>query len=256
MKIIGHRGAAGLALENTLPSLELARLLGVDAIEIDVRMTQDKKLVLCHDADMSHISDSNSKVSELTLEELSKIRLRDGQSVVPSLRQALRVVEDTPVIIELKQGECTEPLLKVLKDFPNLDVTIVSFKLNELKKLHQQDPTLKLYGLEQTKPFEIIQWAHKTKLNGVGLNFWLLNPLTYVLIKRLNLDIYAYTLNSRLLVKFVQLLYPNVAICTDHPEWFIKHPWLTLRSNASFKQSKRQVRQPPKPKVVNPLNSK
>ena len=65
MKIIGHRGAAGLALENTLPSLELARLLGVHAIEFDVRKTKDNRLVLCHDADLSDISNSDAKVRSL-----------------------------------------------------------------------------------------------------------------------------------------------------------------------------------------------
>ena len=56
MKIIGHRGAAGLALENTLPGIELARLLGVDAIEIDVRKTKDNQLILCHDADLKRVA--------------------------------------------------------------------------------------------------------------------------------------------------------------------------------------------------------
>ncbi len=62
MKIIGHRGVAGLALENTLPGLELARLLGVDAIEFDVRMTNDEHIVLCHDNSLSRVADSSEKL--------------------------------------------------------------------------------------------------------------------------------------------------------------------------------------------------
>lgn len=234
MKIISHRGAAGLALENTLPSLELARLLGVEAIEFDVRKTADNQLVLCHDADLSDISSSDAKIRDLTLKQLQKIVLNDEQSIVPSLRAALKMTGDIPVLIELKQTGCAEALIDVLKDFPNTQVSIVSFKLDELAYLRRLKPSLKLYGLEKTKPFDIIQFARELKLDGVGLNFWLLNPLTYWLAKRHKLDVYVYTVNNKLLGRFIGLLYPDVAVCTDHPEWFIKHPYLRLRSNRSW----------------------
>ena len=230
MKIIGHRGAAGLALENTLPSLELARLLGVDAIEFDVRRTKDNRLVLSHDADLGDVSENDVKVHELTLRELQKIVLNDEQSRTPSLREALRMTGDIPVLIELKEAGCAELLLEELKDFPDIDVTVVSFKLDELAHLRKLRPKLRLYGLERTKPFDIIQYARELNLDGVGLNFWLLNPLTYWLAKRYSLDIFVYTVNSRLLGNFIGLLYPDVAVCTNHPEWFIKHPYLKLRA--------------------------
>lgn len=230
MKIIGHRGAAGLALENTLPSLELARLLGVDAIEFDVRRTKDDKLVLCHDNDLDDISDTDIKVGQATLKQLKKVILSDEQSVTPTLREALKMTGNVPVLIELKEAGCAELLLEVLADFPETDVTVVSFKLDELAYLRKLRPKMKLYGLERTKPFDIIQFARELQLNGVGLNFWLLNPLTYWLAKRYHLDIFVYTVNSRLLGSFIGLLYPDVAICTNHPEWFIKHPYLKMRA--------------------------
>lgn len=234
MKIIGHRGAAGLALENTLPSIELARLLGVDAIEIDVRMTKDGALVVCHDADLSDVSDSDAKISQVALKDLQKITLSDGQSHVPTLKQALRMAGNATVFIELKQNGCAEKLLQDLRDFPDIDAAVLSFKLDELAVLRRLDPKLTLYGLERTKPFDIIQFAKELQLNGVGLNFWLLNPLTYWLAKRHNLKIFVYTVNSRLLGRFIGLLYPEVAVCTNHPEWFIKHPYLRLRANRNW----------------------
>lgn len=229
MKIIGHRGVSGLALENTLPSLELARLLGVDAIEFDVRKTKDGALVLCHDSDLDRISSLSTKVSELTLNELQQVTLNDGQSMVPTLEQALKMTLKTPVVIELKESECVEKLLEILKKFPDIDITVASFKLNELTKLRNLAPHLKLVGLERTKPFEIIQSARARKLNGVGMNYWLLNPFTYWLIKRRKLSVYVFTVNNRFIGKFLSFFYPQAAICTNHPEWFIKHPWLRLR---------------------------
>jgi len=44
--ITGHRGAAGLAPENTLASIQLAIELGVDRIEIDVQQTKDNKIIV------------------------------------------------------------------------------------------------------------------------------------------------------------------------------------------------------------------
>ncbi len=231
MKIIGHRGVSGLALENTLPSLELARLLGVDAIEFDIRKTKDGVLVLCHDADLSRISDNNAKVTALSFKELQKIVLNDGQSRVPTLEEALKMTGKIPVIIDVKQASCSEELSKVLKKFSNRDITVASFKLNELTYLRSQNLNIKLVGLERTKPFDIIHFATQRKLDGVGLNFWLLNPLTYLMIRRRQLSLFVYTVNSRLIGKAIALLYPEAAICTDHPEWFIKHPWLRLRKS-------------------------
>lgn len=243
MKIIGHRGAAGLALENTLPSIELARLLGVDAIEFDVRKTKDNQLVLVHDADMDNVSKSNAKVGDLTLKQLKKIKLKDEHSNVPTLQEALSMAGDTPVIIELKSSDCAELLLKTLGNYHRDRITVASFKLDELARLRSLDPEIRLFALERTNPFEIIQLALRLNLTGIGLNFWLLNPLTYVLAKRHKLELFVYTLNSRILGHFVKFLYPDTAVCTDHPEWYIKHPWLKLRSSGFEKPVKITRRQ-------------
>src|SRR5260370_38201699 len=49
MKVIGHRGAASLAPENTFAGFDMALAMGVDGIETDVQRTKDGKLVLYHD---------------------------------------------------------------------------------------------------------------------------------------------------------------------------------------------------------------
>lgn len=47
--VIGHRGAAGHAVENTIASMDAALRLGANAIEIDLCMTRDSAIVLWHD---------------------------------------------------------------------------------------------------------------------------------------------------------------------------------------------------------------
>jgi glycerophosphoryl diester phosphodiesterase len=223
MKVIGHRGAAGLTLENTLASFELAKLLGTEIIELDVRLTKDHQIVVCHDSDLERISPSNKKVADLTYAQLEKILLYDYRSRVPLLTDVLKLLGSTRIIIELKDVGMAQPLLEILDKFYTSNATIASFKLDQLALLKNLRPELKLYGLERTKPFDIIHLARILKLDGIGLNFWLLNPLTYWMAKRANLEIFVYTVNNRYLGRFLNWFYRDIAICTDHPEWFVKH---------------------------------
>src|SRR5688572_24541331 len=49
----GHRGARGLAPENTLPAFERALALGVDTLELDVGVTRDGVVVVGHDPSLN-----------------------------------------------------------------------------------------------------------------------------------------------------------------------------------------------------------
>ena len=49
IKIIAHRGASGLAPENTLGAFKIAIELGADMIELDIRPTKDQKAIVFHD---------------------------------------------------------------------------------------------------------------------------------------------------------------------------------------------------------------
>ena len=52
VEVIGHRGAAGYEPENTIRSFKKAIAFGVDTIELDVRLTKDKKLIVLHDQEL------------------------------------------------------------------------------------------------------------------------------------------------------------------------------------------------------------
>jgi glycerophosphoryl diester phosphodiesterase len=220
-KIIGHRGAAGLELENTATSLERAVNLSIYAVELDVRLTNDKKLVLCHDGDLIDMAEDTRKISNFTLAELQKIELKDGSQLL-TLHEALKITQDNLTIVEIKDNGSARLVLDELKKFPNSKFIVASSKLEELALMRNLAPDLPLYVVEHTKPIESIHFARQLKLNGIALNFWLLNPLTYWYALRSGLSIYVYTLNSKFLTKLVWKLYPEIAVCTDHPEWFVR----------------------------------
>ncbi len=217
MKIIGHRGAAGLELENTLASLRRAKELGVDGIEFDVRLTADRQLVLCHDADLSRVSNSSVKIAEATLAELKTIKLRNGETV-PTLDEALATVGDTWAIVEAKVGDCLDELLEVLDRWPDAHLTIASFDHSFATALEKRRPDLSVYLAERTRMTEIISMVRQAKADGMDLNAWLLNPLTYWLAKRHKLELMVFTINHPLVARFILALYPDVFICTDYPD--------------------------------------
>lgn len=84
-KIIGHRGLAGLAPENTLAAFRAASLLGLSWVEFDVMLSGDGNLVLIHDETVDRTTNGTGYVAELTLEELQ--RLDAGSWYDPKFRQ-------------------------------------------------------------------------------------------------------------------------------------------------------------------------
>lgn len=70
--VIGHRGAAAHAPENTLAGFRTARALGCTWIEFDVRLTADNVLVVCHDDELERTTGGRGRISRSTLAEIRK----------------------------------------------------------------------------------------------------------------------------------------------------------------------------------------
>jgi glycerophosphoryl diester phosphodiesterase len=220
-KIIGHRGAAALALENSKASLEAAIKHKVDVIEFDVRLTKDERLVVLHDSTTRRVAATEHDLHELTAAEASEIELHNGQRLM-SLDEALDIVGSKPIIIDIKDSDSVEELITVLERHPKARFGFASLHHNELRLMRQAFPEAPVYVLEHFSPVEIIQSARHIHATGIGLNKWLMNPLTYLLAKRHNLELYLYTVNAPWLMRFLLRLYPGISICTDNPKRLIR----------------------------------
>ncbi|MBD2847046.1 hypothetical protein IDH44_17755 [Paenibacillus sp. IB182496] len=69
-RILAHRGASAYAPENTMAAFELARRMGAGALELDVQLTKDGRLVVIHDLTIDRTSDGSGRVMDMTLDEL------------------------------------------------------------------------------------------------------------------------------------------------------------------------------------------
>lgn len=73
MKLIGHRGARREAPENTLAGFRHLRGLGVRAVEFDIQVSADGKLVIIHDPDLERTTSGKGSVSEYLATELAEL---------------------------------------------------------------------------------------------------------------------------------------------------------------------------------------
>ena len=122
--VIGHRGAAAVRPENTLPSFEHAIDLGVDALEFDVRITADGVAVVHHDASTARTCGDDLLIERSTIEQLRRLDAATTftgvyapvtQTVIPLLDEVLALTRDMPVIIECKTVDAAPAVLWALR---------------------------------------------------------------------------------------------------------------------------------------------
>lgn len=129
---IGHRGAAGYEPENTIRSFIKAIKLGADAIEFDVRLSADKKVVIIHDATLDRTTNGRGLVNNFTHEELRRFDAGKGEKI-PTLEQVFGVLgKGNPwgwkpsFHIELKETGIGTEVLSLIKRYHFIDSVIVS----------------------------------------------------------------------------------------------------------------------------------
>ena len=100
--VVGHRGAMGHALENTIESVKKAIELNVDGIEIDVFKSKNGEIVVYHDPFLSRLSNSNAFIEQISLDSIKNVELNGGLSI-PTLKEVIDVVPEKIFLnIELK----------------------------------------------------------------------------------------------------------------------------------------------------------
>lgn len=111
--VIGHRGAARHAPENTLAGLRAAASLGVTCVEFDVRLTRDGVPVLFHDETVERTTNGRGRLGALTPAQIRRLDAgawfgpRFTGEPVPTLAQAIAVLAESGLAanIELKPDE-------------------------------------------------------------------------------------------------------------------------------------------------------
>lgn len=150
--VIGHRGAAAHAPENTIPSIREAMARNADAIEIDLRRTKDGEIVAMHDETVDRTTDGSGRVGEHTLADLKRLdaggwfdpAYRDTR--IPTLGEVLDAVPgSTTLILEIKGGNSTYPeaiprIIEIVRERARENVILKSFAVEDIREFRRLAP--------------------------------------------------------------------------------------------------------------------
>ena len=149
LAIVGHRGASGEAPENTLGSINLGWRQAADAVEIDVHLTGDGRIVSFHDASTLRITGEDHRISETSLSVLQRLdagRWKGEEWVgekIPTLEEVLATIpEGKHLYVEVKCGtEIVPEMVRVLEtQSAKEQVILISFHLEVLAELKRALP--------------------------------------------------------------------------------------------------------------------
>src|SRR5881409_2357553 len=70
--VFAHRGGSGLAPENTMAAFDNGLALGADGLELDVRFSRDRVVVVHHDQMLDRTTSLRGEVSAFTADELAR----------------------------------------------------------------------------------------------------------------------------------------------------------------------------------------
>ena len=133
MKIYGHRGAKGVAMENSLAGFQLAASQGIDRFELDVRLSSDGQLMVVHDEKLKRLANSKLSVSKSSAQILSSTILNGTQQGIPTLEQ---VVAACPNVVhwqfEIKtlstNSGFLQPMAQLIEHFQLQDKVVITSK--------------------------------------------------------------------------------------------------------------------------------
>ena len=150
--IVAHRGASGVAPENTLAAFELAWEQGADAIEGDFRLSADGHIVCIHDADTKRTAGQDLSVAGSTLCELRKLDVGvwkgehwRGQRIATLSEILASLPAGKMIFVEVKTGpEIVPALIATIQASPVQadQVLVMAFDRNVIRHLKSQVPEL------------------------------------------------------------------------------------------------------------------
>ena len=206
--VLGHRGYMSKYPENSLLAFRKAIEAGADGIELDVWLSRDGRVIVMHDETIDRTSDMNGKQKEMTLEELKRADLGEGERI-PTLEEVFEVLpKDALVNIELKDAEAAGEVARIVSENNPERVMISSFEIEALREYRKHDPET-VMGLLIDRE-EVVPLIPKLKEE---LNLWSINiPMEAIPVLGFEKTVQA--------IKWARSLGLKVALWTQNDELF------------------------------------
>lgn len=217
-KIIAHRGYSERFPENTMLAFKKAIECGADGIELDMHLTKDHQLVICHDERIDRTSNGHGYIKDMTLEEIQKFCFQNHfkydenfsqeELYAPSLNEFLDWFVDTDIFVNIEiknniflyEGIINEVLASIEKYDISNRVILSSFNHHTIQEVKHKQPAIKcgfLTGCSLLEPSKYCQTHHvecyhpfyasltpqtiQTCLeNKIELNVWTVNDINHM----------------------------------------------------------------------------
>lgn len=239
-KKTGHRGAAGLAPENTLRAVAKGLENKVDRIEIDVQQSKDEKVILMHDISLERTTDGKGLVKEFTYSQLltldagSWFGAEFQKEKIPTLEDAIQLINgQSELIIEIKKGDdyypnIEENILKIIEENNCSSWCIIhTFDTSVLERIHNLAPSIRLHKLFVGKfnllpimigdGIEIFDIADYPYIEEYSINYYFANKETIKHIKSNGKKVNVWTANNQEIIDDMISLGVD-GIITDFPD--------------------------------------
>lgn len=183
-ELVAHRGFSSIYPENTIPAFEGAAEAGFWGAECDIHTTKDGKWVVIHDDEISHHTNGEGEIEEMTFDELMKFSVDNGKGIekygtlpIPTLEEYLDVCVKGNIVpvIEIKKCETKYlPSLKKTIDEYGLSekAVFISFTAEYLTEYRNLDENAAILFLKSTPTKEDIDFCIE---NNFGINYLFTN---------------------------------------------------------------------------------
>ena len=230
-----HRGASGYAPENTLPAFKMAADMKADGVELDVQLTKDDVIVVCHDERIDRTSNGAGRIADLTLDELRKfdfcnMNLAYEGTKIPTMEEVFDLLDPTglTINIELKTGEIFYPELEekivalTKKKCWQDRVIYSSFNHYSIMKIKEIDPEAKTGFLYADGTLNMPGYAAENQVDALHPAFYNLQYENYMEdCAMYDIDVNVWTVNSEKDMLRCKELGVN-AVITNYPDKAIK----------------------------------
>ncbi|AZN40248.1 glycerophosphodiester phosphodiesterase [Paenibacillus albus] len=231
---VAHRGASGLAPENTMAAFrEAMRFPFVQWIELDVQLSKDGIPVVIHDDTLRRTTRTSGKVNDYTAEQLGKMdaggwfdKAYAGECI-PTLEQVmLETIGRCRLNIELKTYGGRYPgIEKKVVDLLNKhslqhDSVITSFDRDSLRIVRSLTADVRTGLILDASPWTLVQELKQLGTTFLSIGYTHVSNQLLEQMRGVGVAVMAWTVNDAPMMKRLGSMDPNLMICTNYPDRF------------------------------------
>lgn len=206
--IIAHRGSSFTAPENTVAAAKLAWEQNADAVEVDIYLTKDNRVMVLHDENTLRTTGQSyitAQTNSQVLRTLDAGSWKDARSYkgekIPFLEEMIATIpKGKNLVIEIKCGQEVFPALKKImhKSGKKKQLIFIAFNWETIVEAKRMFPKNSCYWLSSL-PNEVhakMSEVTRNKIDGINLNYKIIDQQTVTLANELGYKVWSWTIDD------------------------------------------------------------